>query len=110
MARPIMPFAKIVWVALVAFGLATQIGLAGVSMSLAGEWRFKLDPDDGGLSGHWFENKLPDKIQLPGILEAQGYGDKISINTPWVLFLYDHQWYLRKDYADYTNDEHVKVP
>jgi hypothetical protein len=53
---------------------------------------------------------LPDKIRLPGVLEAQGYGDEIGIRTPWVLTLYDHFWYLRADYAAYTNAGSVKVP
>jgi hypothetical protein len=79
-------------------------------MSLAGEWRFALDRADAGVATHWYENQLPDKIQLPGILEAQGYGDEINIHTPWVLSLYDHEWYLRADYAAYTNDGAVKVP
>ncbi|HTV40961.1 MAG TPA: discoidin domain-containing protein [Candidatus Sulfotelmatobacter sp.] len=79
-------------------------------MSLAGEWRFALDRDDVGTNQRWFEKELPDRIQLPGILEAQGYGDPISIATPWVLSLYDHEWYLRADYAAYTNDGDVKVP
>lgn len=110
MPRPFIPFAKIICFALLATGLAARIAVAENSMSLAGEWRFELDPGDQGLAEHWFDEKLQDKIRLPGILEAQGYGDKISISTPWVLSLYDHFWYLRKNYAPYTNDEHVKVP
>jgi beta-galactosidase len=83
---------------------------AAETMSLAGEWRFALDRNDAGISGQWFDKNLPDKIQLPGALEAQGYGDPISIHTPWVLTLYDHFWYLRADYAAYTNAGSVKVP
>lgn len=79
-------------------------------LPLAGEWRFAVDRTDTGLKDHWFVKKLPDKIRLPGILEAQGYGDEISVHTPWVLSLYDHFWYLRAPYAAYTNAGHVKVP
>jgi hypothetical protein len=78
--------------------------------SLAGEWRFALDRNDVGTNEQWFAKNLPDKIQLPGILEAQGYGDEIDIHTPWMLTLYDHFWYLRADYAAYTNAGSVKVP
>jgi len=42
--------------------------------------------------------RLSDRIQLPGILQAQGHGIEISTNTPWVLSLYDHAWFLRDDY------------
>ena len=83
---------------------------AAESLPLAGEWRFALDRQDAGTNEQWFAKDLPDKIQLPGILESQGHGDAISITTPWVLSLYDHFWYLRSDYAAYTNVGSVKVP
>src|SRR5580692_11273971 len=80
------------------------------TLSLAGQWRFALDRNDAGTNQQWFSKSLPDQIQLPGILESQGYGDEISTSTPWVLSLYDHFWYLRADYAAYTNAGNVKVP
>lgn len=83
---------------------------AADTITLAGDWRFALDRNDAGTNEDWFAKDLPDRIKLPGILEAQGYGDEISIHTPWVLSLYDHFWYLRADYAAYTNAGHVKVP
>ncbi len=84
--------------------------MAGETLPLAGEWRFAIDRQDAGVTNQWFAKDLPDKIQLPGALEAQGYGDEISINTPWVLSLYDHFWYLRADYAAFTNAGAVEVP
>jgi beta-galactosidase len=83
---------------------------AAETIPLAGEWRFALDRNDAGTNEQWFAKNLPDKIQLPGVLEAQGYGDEIGIHTPWVLTLYDHFWHLRADYAAYTNAGSVKVP
>lgn len=80
------------------------------AIPLAGQWRFALDRHDAGTNENWFTKNLLDKIQLPGILEAQGYGDEISTSTPWVLSLYDHYWFLRADYAAYTNTGSVKVP
>lgn len=77
---------------------------------LAGEWRFEMDRADAGVREQWFERNLPDRIALPGVLQSQGYGDEISIHTPWVLSLYDKYWYLRADYQAYTNTGHVKVP
>jgi len=87
-----------------------QLRAAPFSTSLAGKWRFALDRHDVGTNEQWFAKNLPDKIQLPGVLEAQGYGDEIGIRTPWVLTLYDHFWYLRADYAADTNAGSVKVP
>ncbi len=92
------------------FCLAAKPLPASETLPLAGQWRFALDRADAGVSEKWFTKNLSDKIQLPGVLESQGYGDKISVTTPWVLSLYDHFWYLRADYAAYTNAGNVKVP
>ena len=40
------------------------------SIDLAGEWRFALDPEDVGIEERWWERELPDRIRLPGILQA----------------------------------------
>ena len=92
------------------FCLISNPQFAAETLSLAGEWRLGLDRKDAGIKESWFDKSLPDRIHLPGILESQGYGDVISIHTPWVLSLYDHYWYLRSDYSAYTNTGNVKVP
>lgn len=88
---------------------ATPIRAAD-SLSLAGKWQFALDRGDVGQKEQWYNQNLRDYIQLPGILQAQGYGDEIGVQTPWVLTLYDHFWYERSEYAADTNTGHVKVP
>jgi hypothetical protein len=79
-------------------------------LELSGQWRFALDPADVGVNEQWSAKSLTDHIVLPGILQAQGFGNDISTNTPWVLSLYDRLWYLREDYAAYTAPGRVKVP
>ena len=84
------------------------------TLSLAGEWRFTLDrsaeqtdaydssfgatlPPGDGMTKAWFKQTLPgrDSIQLPGVLQSQGYGNDISLTTPWVLGLGDAWWKLQ---------------
>ncbi|TFW31292.1 sugar-binding domain-containing protein [Duganella callida] len=79
---------------------------------LAGAWRFAIDRADEGVRQRWFARDLADRdhIALPGILQAQGYGDEISTTTPWVLSLYDKHWAERADYQPYTAPGQVKVP
>ncbi|MFL6332619.1 MAG: sugar-binding domain-containing protein [Pyrinomonadaceae bacterium] len=89
---------------------ARAVARAGESLPLAGVWRFGLDRADAGVRERWFERDLPETIKLPGVLQAQGYGNEISTRTPWVLSLYDHFWYLREDYKAYTLPGAVKVP
>ena len=79
-------------------------------LSLAGDWRFSLDRSDRGVAESWFNRALSDQIKLPGVLQAQGYGDPISKETPWVLSLYDRQWHQRVSYRHHANESEVKVP
>lgn len=80
------------------------------TINLSGKWNFALDAKDVGISEEWFEKRLTDKINLPGILNSQGYGDDISTQTPWVLSLYDKNWFLREEYKAFTKPGNVKVP
>src|SRR5205809_470560 len=83
---------------------------AAFPLPLDGFWRFELDPVDAGVQQQWFNRDLRNRIRLPGILQAQGFGDEISTDTPWVLTLYDRNWYLRDDYKAYIEPGKVKVP
>lgn len=42
--------------------------------TLAGEWRFKLDAQNKGISERWFSQHLRDRIALPGSMDEAGYG------------------------------------
>jgi beta-galactosidase len=82
-------------------------------ISLAGSWRFALDREDVGVKDRWFSSGLSacDRIALPGILQAQGYGDNITAETPFVAALpRDMAWYKLPQYAAYTKPGNVKVP
>lgn len=76
---------------------------------LAGIWRFEIDKEDRGFAEHWEKRRLTQTITLPGCLQAQGYGDAISEDTPWVQSLYDALWYQRGEYA-YAQENGTNVP
>lgn len=81
--------------------------------SLAGRWRFALDREDAGAQARWYAGALPANthIQLPGILQTQGYGDAITTATPFVAALpRDMRWYLLPQYKAYTRPGNVQVP
>jgi hypothetical protein len=50
------------------------------SISLAGEWRFRLDPQHTGAAQHWEQQPVAvaDRIFLPGSTDQAGYGTKTS--------------------------------
>lgn len=79
-------------------------------IDLAGTWRFALDREGVGEEQAWFARALPEAIRLPGTLQEQGYGDEISIDTPWLGRLYDKHWYLREEFKGYARPGEVKVP
>ena len=79
-------------------------------VSLAGQWRFALDREDAGVEGQWFNRDLADRIQLPGALQFQGYGDPISTTTPWMAKLIDKQWHTKEKYGPYIQPGNVLVP
>ncbi|MBO5279456.1 MAG: hypothetical protein J6B06_08210 [Lachnospiraceae bacterium] len=74
-------------------------------ISLAGEWQFQLGYEDSMLSEVPFEAK----IQIPGILQAQGYGEDITEHTDWVSSLHDPLWYIRGEYRKGQRDG-VNIP
>ncbi len=67
------------------------------TVSLAGTWRCALDRADVGVKEQWSAREVAGdgRIALPGILQAQGYGDEISADTPWVVGLGDAWWKLQ---------------
>jgi len=48
------------------------------TISLAGRWNFKLDPDKKGEQEEWFKSELNENVYLPGSCEEQGYGNKTT--------------------------------
>ena len=46
------------------------------TISLAGTWRFALDPDDVGVDQRWFAKTLEDTVQLPGTTDENHKGVK----------------------------------
>lgn len=74
-------------------------------ISLAGEWKFQMGYEEAEPSHIPFQ----DKIQIPGILQAQGYGEEITRQTPWVSSLHDPLWYIRGEYQRGQEDG-VNVP
>ncbi|MBB5352149.1 hypothetical protein HNR46_002390 [Haloferula luteola] len=82
------------------------------SLSLAGSWRFAMDRNDQGITQNWPSQTLKDSIELPGILQAQGFGDEISPDTPWVLGLGGEWWKQQPDElrAHFSQPGQVEVP
>lgn len=79
-------------------------------LSLAGRWRFALDPRDVGITERWFERELPGRIRLPGSLPAQGIGFEVTTETPWIGSIVDRSWFTEPEFEKYRKPGQVKVP
>ena len=51
------------------------------SISLDGEWQFRMDPQREGEAGKWFDlgGDFPDRIKVPGNWQAQGFGEPVRL-------------------------------
>ncbi|MDR0844337.1 MAG: beta-galactosidase [Tannerella sp.] len=79
-------------------------------VSLDGEWRFRLDPADAGVTEEWYKNAFTERIQLPGSLQEQGYGEDIDVTTQWTGEIVARSWYDAPQYAKYREKGNIKVP
>lgn len=82
---------------------------AQVTQSLAGEWRFALDRADAGQKENWPQRALGDRIQLPGMLTAQGFGDPISMATQWTGEI-KPAWFKDPFYRQFQTPDNFKMP
>jgi len=68
------------------------------SISLAGQWSFRLDPENAGAKQQWFNQDLDASVTLPGTLDTNKKGTK---NTAEAEFVIDNLKHLTRKY-DYT--------
>ncbi|MBN2500758.1 MAG: hypothetical protein JXB38_08280, partial [Anaerolineales bacterium] len=80
------------------------------TIDLSGTWKFALDPQDKGIAENWHTRQLAEEITLPGSLQAQGFGDEISVDTPWTGDIIDQSWFTEERYAPYRQPGNTKIP
>jgi hypothetical protein len=80
-------------------------------IDLAGQWALSLDREDIGIENGWYQDSLPSElvIQLPGSLQAQGFGDDPGPDTKWVGTVHEEVWDDPK-YAPYRTKNNFKIP
>lgn len=90
--------------------LLFSCGKTPAELSLAGSWRFALDPEDVGVAQEWQHRTLEDELRLPGSLQEQGRGNEIGMETQWTGQIVDSAWYKAPEYAEYRRPGNIKVP
>lgn len=80
------------------------------TLSLKGQWRFKIDPKNEGLKAKWFTMSLPETINLPGSMAQNLKGDEITLKTKWTGSIYDSSYFYNPGLAKYRQANNLKIP
>jgi hypothetical protein len=100
----------LLWTLLILLVLSSCTQKEAWQIDLSGEWNYRLDRDDKGVSEKWYNTGLTDTLRLPGSLAENGIGDSISIHTPWTSQIVDSSWYTAEKYAPYREAGNIKIP
>ena len=73
-------------------------------------WRFQRDRENIGIQERWFKSTLSQSVTLPGSLPAQGIGDEVTVNTPWIGSIFDLSYFTVPEYEKYRRPGNIKVP
>ena len=79
------------------------------TISLAGEWKFKIDTANAGIQYEWFNQKFTEKVNLPGSMNTNGKGFDVEVNTQWTGNMWNRTWYKAEEYAKYREKGNTKV-
>ena len=83
--KNLLSFAIIV----ISFSACSRLPTSNESkISLAGEWRFRIDTADVGIKQQWFKQKFTEKVNLPGLINTNKwncawYQKEITIPRGW---------------------------
>jgi hypothetical protein len=79
-------------------------------LSLAGEWRFRIDSLDQGTSRKWYNTLFDEKVTLPGSMAENGKGDEVTLKTDWTGDIVDRSYFTDKKYEKYRQPGNIKIP
>ncbi|MGG9963112.1 exo-beta-1,4-galactosidase [Ferruginibacter sp. SUN106] len=80
------------------------------TISLAGQWRFKIDSNDVGIKEQWFNQKFSETVLLPGSMLSNNKGNDLTIDTKFTGSIYDSSWYFMPRLAKYREPGNLHFP
>ncbi len=80
------------------------------SISLAGEWKFRIDSLDRGIEDQWFNAPGDETVKLPGSMAENGKGDEVTLKTDWTGEIVDRSYFTDKKYERYRQPGKIKIP
>jgi len=102
---------KILFATLVVLVCSACQNAAQNSIDLSGEWNFKMDAEDKGVSENWYKNKFKETVMLPGSMNENDKGNEVTVKTVWTGNMWnDSLWYKDPKMAKYRQKGNVKIP
>ncbi len=101
---------KLLFLLLVLTGCSSHYADVREKISLAGEWKFKIDSLDKGVENKWFETLAEETVILPGSMAENGKGDEVTLKTPWTGDIVDQSYFKDKKYEKYRQPGNIKIP
>jgi hypothetical protein len=95
---------------LVTFGCTANNEFTRETLSLAGEWKFKIDSLDQGINNKWYTKTFDEVIDLPGSMAENGKGNEVTVNTDWTGDIVDRSYFTEKKYEKYRQPGNIKIP
>jgi len=80
------------------------------SISLAGEWKFRVDSLDEGIDKQWYNQSFEETVSLPGSMAENGKGNGVTLNTPWTGDIIDRSYFTDEKYEKYRQKGNIKIP
>jgi hypothetical protein len=101
---------KLLILLLVVTGCTSHDKFKEENMSLAGEWKFKIDSLDEGVEQQWYKNVLNETVILPGSMAENGKGYEVTLNTDWTGDIVDRSYFTEIRYGKYRQAGNIKIP
>lgn len=101
---------KLIILILIITGCAQQNVEVRKNLSLAGEWKFRIDSLDVGIKNKWYNELASETVKLPGSMAENGKGDEVTLKTPWTGDIVDKSYFTEKKYERYRQAGNIKIP
>ena len=101
---------KFSWLIILLAGCRVSPNEIREKLSLAGEWRFKIDSLDKGIENKWYNDLAIETVRLPGSMAENGKGDEVTIKTDWTGEIVDKSYFTDKKYEKYRQPGNIKIP
>lgn len=95
------------FLALYSFALKAE----NINIDLSGQWMFRLDSLDRGISENWKDSIFDEYITLPGALQNQGYGNDVTAETDWLTDQSrSSSWFIHPMYEEFRKEGSILYP